>query len=66
MKIRIVSLIIASLSIAACAEAPAPVSAEQQFVDDVAAAMGGAVAIEAATSLAMDGEEVDAKSILGI
>lgn len=48
-----VSMLVATLFLAACAEAPIPV--EQQFIDDVAAAMGGKENIEAARTLNVTG-----------
>lgn len=50
------SLAIATLLLAACAEPPAPVSAEQQFIDEVAAALGGKSAAESVNTLTMEAE----------
>ena len=47
-------LAIVVLMLVACSEAP--VSQEQQFVDDVTAALGGKVAIEAVNTVAAEGE----------
>jgi glyoxylase-like metal-dependent hydrolase (beta-lactamase superfamily II) len=54
MKFRYAPLLIALLLTAACARPPAPV--EQQFIDDVAAALGGKAAIEAADALTIEAE----------
>jgi glyoxylase-like metal-dependent hydrolase (beta-lactamase superfamily II) len=47
---------IATIVLAACAEAPQPVSVEQQFVENVVAALGGKEAIESANTLMMEAE----------
>jgi len=54
MKFKYGSLTIAVLFLAACTEAP--VSPEQQFIDDVAAALGGKANIEAVNTVAVEGE----------
>ena len=48
------SLIVAIFLLAACSEAP--VSPEQQYIDDVAAAIGGKASIEAVNTIAVEGE----------
>ena len=54
MKFKYGSLTIAVLLLAACSEAP--VSPEQQFIDDVAAALGGKANIESMNTVAVEGE----------
>ena len=54
MNFKFGSLAIAVLLIAACSEAP--VSPEQQFIDDVAAALGGKANIEAVNTVIVEGE----------
>jgi len=54
MKLKYGSLTIAVLLLAACSEAP--VSQEQQFIDDVAAALGGKANIESMNTVAVEGE----------
>ena len=54
MKFKNVILTVFVVMLAACSEAP--VSVEEQFVDDVAAALGGRNAIEAADTLTMEAE----------
>lgn len=44
------------LLLTACGDSPPPVSAEQQFIDEVAAALGGRAAIEAANTLVIEAE----------
>ena len=58
MDLRTGILAIAVTLLAACTEPPAPppLSAEQQFVDDVAAALGGKAAVEAAVTLMIEAE----------
>jgi glyoxylase-like metal-dependent hydrolase (beta-lactamase superfamily II) len=58
MRLTYGILAIALLGLAACSEpsAPPPVSAGQQFIDDVAAALGGRAAIEATRSLTIEAE----------
>lgn len=54
MKFKNVILTVFVVMLAACAEPP--VSVEEQFVDDVAAALGGRNSIEAANTLTMEAE----------
>jgi len=54
MKFRNVSLAALAVMLAACAEPP--VSVEQQFIEDVAEALGGRSAIESANTLTMEAE----------
>ena len=54
MNFKYGSLTIALLLLAACSEAP--VSPEQQFIDDVAAALGGKASIESLNTIAVEGE----------
>ena len=55
MFLRYVFLTVPLTLIAACAEPP-PVSAEQQYIDDAAAALGGRGAIEAVETFTMEGD----------
>ncbi len=54
MILRYVPAAVAILFLTACAEAPVP--AEQQFIDDVATALGGGATIEAANTLIVEGQ----------
>jgi glyoxylase-like metal-dependent hydrolase (beta-lactamase superfamily II) len=54
MNHKTFALAIATLMFAACAETPKPPG--QQFVDDIAAALGGREAIESATTLVLEAE----------
>lgn len=54
MIFKYVPLTIAFVLVASCAEAP--VSTEQQFIENVSTALGGANAIEAANTLTMEAE----------
>ncbi len=55
MFLRYAFLTIPLVILAACAEPP-PVSAEQQYIEEVAAALGGSAVIEAVETLTMEGE----------
>ena len=55
MSIRQFGLSVVVVSLAACSEPPPPPSAEAQFVDDVATALGGAEAFESVTTYSMEG-----------
>ena len=55
MSFRQFGLSVVIVLLAACSEPPPPPSAEAQFVDDVATALGGAAAIEAVNTFSMEG-----------